>query len=66
MRLRPLAASDQDEFTALARASAALHHPWYAMPATREGAWRDHERWAITREMTGLPPVSPHPTQPAR
>ena len=179
VRLRPLAASDQDEFTALARASVALHHPWYAVPATREdfqaylarfsqpstegfliclsgdgamagmvtidsiirgrfqsaslsyaafapaagrgymseglalvlrhafgelrlhrleaniqpanhaslrlvrrlgfrkegyspdmlfidGAWRDHERWAITREMTGLPPVSPHPTQPAR
>ena len=179
VRLRPLAASDRDEFTALAQASVALHHPWYAMPATREdfqaylarfsqpstegfliclsgdgamagmvtidsiirgrfqsaslsyaafapaagrgymseglalvlrhafgelrlhrleaniqpanhaslrlvrrlgfrkegyspdmlfidGAWRDHERWAITREMTGLPPVSPHPTQPAR
>ena len=179
VRLRPLAASDQDEFTALARASVALHHPWYAMPTTREdfqaylarfsqpstegflvclsgdgamagmitvnsvirgrfqsaslsyaafapaagrgymseglalvlrhafgelrlhrleaniqpanhaslrlvrrlgfrqegyspdmlfidGAWRDHERWAITREMTGLPPVGPHPTQPAR
>jgi hypothetical protein len=31
-----------------------------------DGAWRGHERWAITREMTGLPPVSPHPTQPAR
>ncbi len=179
VRLRPLAARDEDEFTALARASVALHHPWYAMPTTREdfraylarlsqpgiegflvclrdggamagivtidsiirgryqsaslsyaafapaagqgymsegltlvlryafgelrlhrleasiqpanhaslrligrmgfrkegyspamlfidGAWRDHERWAITREMTGLPPVSPHPTQPAR
>ena len=179
VRLRPLAASDQDEFTALARASVALHHPWYAMPTTREdfqaylarfsqpstegflvclsgdgamagmvtidsvirgrfqsaslsyaafapaagrgymseglalvlrhafgelrlhrleaniqpanhaslrlvrrlgfrqegyspdmlfidGAWRDHERWAITREMTDLPPVGPHPTQPAR
>jgi [ribosomal protein S5]-alanine N-acetyltransferase len=31
-----------------------------------DGAWRDHERWAITREMTDFPPVSPHPTQPAR
>jgi ribosomal-protein-alanine N-acetyltransferase len=31
-----------------------------------DGAWRGHERWAITREMTGLPPVDPHPTLPAR
>jgi [ribosomal protein S5]-alanine N-acetyltransferase len=31
-----------------------------------DGAWRDHERWAITREMTDLPPVDPHPTLPAR
>jgi [ribosomal protein S5]-alanine N-acetyltransferase len=31
-----------------------------------DGAWRDHERWAITREMTDFPPVPPHPTQPAR
>lgn len=31
-----------------------------------DGAWRDHERWAITREMTDFPPVDPHPTQPAR
>jgi len=177
--LRRLAASDQDEFVALARASAGQHHPWYSMPTTPEdfqayltrfsqptaegflvcvrdggalagmvtidsiirgryqsaslsyaafapaagrgymseglalvlryaftelrlhrleasiqpaneaslrlvrrqgfrkegyspdmlfidGAWRDHERWAITREMTGLPPVDPHPTLPAR
>jgi [ribosomal protein S5]-alanine N-acetyltransferase len=31
-----------------------------------DGAWRDHERWAITREMTSLPRVDPHPTLPAR
>ena len=31
-----------------------------------DGAWRDHERWAITREMTAFPPVDPHPTLPAR
>jgi len=31
-----------------------------------DGAWRDHERWAITREMTDIPPVDPHPTLPAR
>jgi [ribosomal protein S5]-alanine N-acetyltransferase len=31
-----------------------------------DGAWRDHERWAITREMTDFPPVDPHPTLPAR
>ena len=34
--LRPLAAGDQDEFVALARASVGLHHPWYSMPTTRE------------------------------
>jgi hypothetical protein len=26
----------------------------------------DGERWAIAREMTGFPPVDPHPTLPAR
>ena len=31
-----------------------------------DGAWRDHERWAITREMTDSPPTDPHPTLPAR
>src|SRR6185312_16186737 len=31
-----------------------------------DGAWRDHERWAITREMTDFPPVTPHLTQPVR
>jgi [ribosomal protein S5]-alanine N-acetyltransferase len=177
--LRTIAAADQDEFLAQARASAGLHHPWYSMPTTPEefgayltryaqpategflvcvhdsgamagmitidsivrgrfqsasvsyaafapatgkgymsqglalvleyaftelrlhrleaniqpgnqpslrliqrlgfrkegyapamlfidGAWRDHERWAITREMTDFPPVTPHPTQPPR
>ena len=31
-----------------------------------DGAWRDHERWAITREMTDLPAAGPHPTLPER
>jgi [ribosomal protein S5]-alanine N-acetyltransferase len=34
--LRPIAAGDQDEFLALARASAGRHHPWYSMPVTPE------------------------------
>jgi ribosomal-protein-alanine N-acetyltransferase len=31
-----------------------------------DGAWRDHERWAITREMTEFADAGPHPSQPAR
>lgn len=29
-----------------------------------DGAWRDHERWAITSTMAGIA-VEPHPTQPS-
>ncbi|MEU8173408.1 GNAT family N-acetyltransferase [Microbispora hainanensis] len=31
-----------------------------------DGAWRDHERWAITSTMTGIVPQRPHPTLPDR
>jgi len=30
------------------------------------GAWRDHERWAITNAMAGIDSAGPHPTLPAR
>ncbi|WP_371785033.1 GNAT family N-acetyltransferase [Streptosporangium subroseum] len=30
-----------------------------------DGAWRDHERWAITNTMFGEVPGDPHPTRPA-
>ncbi|MGH3375287.1 MAG: GNAT family N-acetyltransferase [Actinoallomurus sp.] len=29
------------------------------------GAWRDHERWAITNAMAGMDSAGPHPTLPA-
>jgi ribosomal-protein-alanine N-acetyltransferase len=31
-----------------------------------DGAWRDHERWALTSDMTGIAPADPHPSLPAR
>jgi [ribosomal protein S5]-alanine N-acetyltransferase len=31
-----------------------------------DGAWRDHERWAITSSMIDIAPPEPHPTLPAR
>lgn len=31
-----------------------------------DGAWRGHERWAITSDMTGIVPPGPHPTLPTR
>jgi hypothetical protein len=31
-----------------------------------DGAWRDHERWAITSDMTGIVPTDPHPALPER
>jgi ribosomal-protein-alanine N-acetyltransferase len=31
-----------------------------------DGAWRDHERWAITNQMAGLVPDRPHATLPPR
>lgn len=29
-----------------------------------DGAWRDHERWAITNTMIDIAPTDPHPTRP--
>jgi ribosomal-protein-alanine N-acetyltransferase len=31
-----------------------------------DGAWRNHERWAITGSMIGIVPADPHPTLPER
>jgi [ribosomal protein S5]-alanine N-acetyltransferase len=31
-----------------------------------DGAWRDHERWAITSSMTDIAAPGPHPTRPGR
>jgi ribosomal-protein-alanine N-acetyltransferase len=31
-----------------------------------DGAWRDHERWAITTSMVDFAPTEPHPTLPRR
>jgi [ribosomal protein S5]-alanine N-acetyltransferase len=31
-----------------------------------DGAWRDHERWAITSDMTDSIPAPPHPSLPER
>jgi [ribosomal protein S5]-alanine N-acetyltransferase len=31
-----------------------------------DGAWRDHERWAITNTMIDMASAGPHPTLPAR
>jgi [ribosomal protein S5]-alanine N-acetyltransferase len=31
-----------------------------------DGAWRDHERWAITSDMTDIVPTDPHPGLPER
>jgi ribosomal-protein-alanine N-acetyltransferase len=31
-----------------------------------DGAWRDHERWAITSDMIDILPTGPHPSLPER
>ena len=31
-----------------------------------DGAWRDHERWALTSGMAGFAAADPHPSRPAR
>jgi ribosomal-protein-alanine N-acetyltransferase len=31
-----------------------------------DGAWRDHERWAITSDMIGIVPTDRHPSLPER
>ncbi|MEU5159997.1 GNAT family protein [Streptomyces sp. NPDC020875] len=59
--LRPFTASDADEFTAAARASTALHHPWLFPPRTPEEYARYAARFTeepgragfLVRETTG-------------
>ena len=31
-----------------------------------DGAWRDHQRWAITSDMIDIVPTGPHPSLPGR
>jgi hypothetical protein len=68
--LRPSASDDESEFLALAasvdpRLGFRLegYSPGLLL---MDGAWRGHERWAITSDMLDVAPVDPHPTLPAR
>ena len=66
MRLHRLEANIQQQpDLAAAGGRLGFRHEGYAPDMLFiDGAWRDHERWAITKQMTDFPPVDPHPTLP--